>query len=290
MSVSASAPTSPSSPSPPLELMLVRALSLETPPSRIGISVDIAALAHLRSLPALSSIFSLFTDVTDTAISMSLSVKERGVLNRVQESLRCWGYRSAPDQDHEAYEVRSSSIRWIQELTDIVFRNLQQLSCEQQYFLRDSDGCRKATSIASGIRDVIDTDQKIVGAAFLRDFFTENPAALSAIMSLGNSRLENATGAFALIVVAARAMFALSSSYFPGDTVLDAIACLTMSQAQDEFNACIKCLGRAATFMQDANVMVMVKKKKIKTKTLFTTHIKAGKTPAVDKKRKRSCA
>ena len=172
------------------------------------------------SLPPLSALWS--TQVSAYCVasaqpwkhmtpSLALTPQEILRLRPIAETLRVWGYRTAPDGDHERYEKQSGSLRWIQELTDIVFRNLQQAMdgpARLGAALRYEDTVDKAGNFAVALR-VRDTAAVLEASEFIAKFFSEQPDAHAALRSLGCAPHAPASAAYTLLSYAAGTIVAL---------------------------------------------------------------------------------
>lgn len=53
---------------------------------------------------------------------------ETEILKKYSPLYQSFGYRMGPKKSHVAFELEISDFRWIQDLTDMIFRNLEQIN------------------------------------------------------------------------------------------------------------------------------------------------------------------
>jgi hypothetical protein len=68
-----------------------------------------------------------------------LYLREVNALEPYFQLYKNWGYRCGPHGDHTNFELASIQSRWIQNFTDPLFRNLQQLDVQSATRMRRSD-------------------------------------------------------------------------------------------------------------------------------------------------------
>ena len=189
---------------------------------------------------------------------MDLTDNEATDLQRYFPLYKNWGYRTGEYRAHEKFELESGEFRWVQEFTDILFRNLSQLDMDDVRTMRPSDFDNKVKS-ASCIIDYVDKSEMDRGMNLVKKFLqqasgggrkrkaqtidlTQNSNSNSKkpkretnrmmLEDLADTNLENASVMYACFIYAAKSILALSD--FRPQAAQDIMKeCLTNYFSQD---------------------------------------------------------
>lgn len=113
-----------------------------------------------------------------------------------------WGYRTGEDESHEKYEKRTHSIylgRLLQDYTDVVFRNIQQVIDYGYNVLFTGDTYGKLQSV----ENLSEYEQHVLGEV-VAEFLTNNDQARVNLKALG--KLEEPSIAYSYIVIGIKAL------------------------------------------------------------------------------------
>ncbi len=130
---------------------------------------------------------------------------------------QAWGYNAGPESDHVAYELltHTPGIYGMQAVSDLVFRNIVRVHEQQGLTIRHiySSDMGWYRDVASSLEDDTPLDRRGC-VELLRTFFATEPHARMLLCGLARHTTEGATIAFATVVTAARALFALAADDF----------------------------------------------------------------------------
>lgn len=130
-----------------------------------------------------------------------------------------WGYRTK-DGDHEEFEHESTRVRWLQEFTDVLFRNLQQLHVRGMRRMLKSDFEDKFHHATTEYLDAPMLEQ---GATLLNRYLETDLGSgkvRDCMRALANKSVLHASDMFTCFVVAAKAILLLAAGEFSSATLL----------------------------------------------------------------------
>jgi hypothetical protein len=136
-------------------------------------------------------------------------VKTLGMLSNV------WGYRTAPDGDHERYENKThhSGLRALQYYTDPLFRNIQQIVDWNKSTVLPHDAYKMFEGQVN-LRTMFDTARLSSMLTLLHDYIRE-PGIENVLMSAARYSLsKNNSLAFSAIILSIRSLLLLATSEF----------------------------------------------------------------------------
>lgn len=124
-----------------------------------------------------------------------------------------WGYRAGKDGDHTRYEDRThrEGLRWLQFITDPLFRNLQQVCAWGQAIVFYSDVAPMVDRAEEALGGRVSLAQIEHAVALLREFAADDTVRSSLIELAGYADLTAASSGFAAVVMAARAVALLAN-------------------------------------------------------------------------------
>lgn len=150
-------------------------------------------------------------------MSFDLSEREVRILRSHARLARVWGYRAGTNGNHTAFENRThvEELRALQELTDIVFRNIQQVSRWGQTEIYSSDVRPKLYNLVHAPVEIYDNPGMV---QLLRDYMevpeirAEFEELSRTLDNVGRS-LSNYSLGFIAVVKAAKAIVHMSNGH-----------------------------------------------------------------------------
>jgi hypothetical protein len=145
-----------------------------------------------------------------------LFLREANALKPYSQLYKSWGYRGGPHGHHTRFELESLESRWIQNFTDPLFRNLQQLDVQSATRMRRSDFKAKIEDASETIDQIEmqgDPGQLTEGIRLIVRFMEANGELMERLASEDLFKHSNEISTmFVCFVAAARAIVLLSRS------------------------------------------------------------------------------
>lgn len=152
--------------------------------------------------------------VFSNKMPLDLTTSEISLIRKVGKPIiQAWGYRTGPKEAHQKYEKRTHQIEYgraLQEYTDVVFRNLQQVVVYRQTSLYPMDTYEKLERAP----DLSELQPNSQLSSLLRKFFLKKTRAHEALVILGKRDEASASRGMLYLLRAIKAICCIADGKF----------------------------------------------------------------------------